>query len=217
MKINFLLSNNLDSLAFEPGTVTVFELIMDNHSGFDGSGFVFMEIGAFPFLLGDDLFGFVIDIVDGSFQGFAVLEIECTEHADGAEVVLINDKLLEPAEREFGFADCSGFRVEDVVVLNDIKLFIFVVLFILVADTDQHEAVFGGFPHSVHGTLKISNTIWNTDFVLNFVDIELALRIISNVISLKVPELIMTGLEPAHHRVLIGLLGNVLVCPFVLF
>lgn len=73
------------------------------------------------------------------------------------------------------------------------------ILFSLVANANQHKTIFCGFPHCVHGALNVRDTIWDTDFVFDLVDVELSFRVISEVVSFEVPVLVVTGLKPAYH------------------
>jgi hypothetical protein len=150
-------------------------------------------------LLSNDFFSFVVDVVNWGFKGFAVLEIESSEHANWAEIVLINDQFLVPSKRKFSLTNGSCLGIKDVIILNNIKILVFMILFSLVANANQHETIFCGFPHCVHGALNVSDTIRDTDFVFDFVDVEFAFRVISEVVSFEVPVLVVTGLKPAYH------------------
>lgn len=121
---------------------------------------------------------------------------------------------MELAEWAFGLSDVSGFGITDVVVLNNSKLFIFLIVS-LVADTDQHEAVLSSLPHGVHGYLDSVHSIGKTDLLLEFPDIEFSVGIISEIIGFELPFIIVSGFEPGHHWVMIGLLNDVLISPFI--
>lgn len=49
------------------------------------------------------------------------------------------------------------------------------------------------------------------------VDGELALGVVSHIVSPELPLIIMSGLEPCDHRMLVGLPNLVLVSPLIVF
>lgn len=53
--------------------------------------------------------------------------------------------------------------------------------------------------------------------MLELVNIQLSVGIISQIIGPEFPFVVLSGFEPCHHRVLVGLLCDVLVSPFVVF
>lgn len=87
----------------------------------------------------------------------------------------------------------------------------------LVADTDQHETVLGALPKSVEGHFHFGHVVRNTNLLWKLVNGELAFRIVSHVISFELPFVIVSGLEPSDHRVLVGFFNLMLVRPLVIF
>jgi hypothetical protein len=91
----------------------------------------------------------------------------------------------------------------------------------LVANADHHKNVSGSFPHGVECTLDVVYTVWDADFLFYLVflvsDNLFGVFVSSQIISFEVPFVIVSGLEPGNHRVIVGLLDNVLVSPLSFF
>ncbi len=219
MECDFFGVHYFNSLAFEPFTVSIFVLVMNEHSSIDSSWLILVEITAFPKVLSDNFFSLVVDVEDWSRECFSLLEIERPEHACSAQTTLVNHKFLVFSEIELGLSDNFSLDVKNVVVLNDAKLLV-LMLFSLVADTDEHEAVLGSFPQGVKCALDISEAIWNADLLFDCVGLVtdgLSLFIGPQIISSEVPLLVMSGLEPCDHRVMVGLLYDIFISPLTIF
>ena len=120
-----------------------------------------MKVAALPSVLPDNFFSLVVDIKDRGFEWLAILEIECSEHASGAEIALIDEQLLVFAKGELGFSNDFSPYIQNVVVLDHTELLV-LMLFGFVTDTDEHEFVTSHFPHGVECALCICEAIWCT-------------------------------------------------------
>lgn len=128
--------------------------------------------------------------------------------------MLVDKKVLMPPEREISLPYYSCLGVADIVVLYNTQLL--VLLFVsFVADADKHEAVLGGFPERVQGQLDLGHVVGLAYFLREFVDVQFAFGVISHVVSLELPLLVVSRLEPSDHRVLVGSPHLVLVGPLV--
>ena len=90
----------------------------------------------------------------------------------------------------------------------------------LVADANHHENVSGGFPHGIEGALDVIESVWDTNFLFDFVGLVssgFSLFVLSQIVGSEVPFLVVSGLEPGDHGVVIALLDDVLVGPFSVF
>ena len=90
-------------------------------------------------------------------------------------------------------------------------------LFALVTDTNQHEAVFCALPHSVESNFHLMHVVRNPNLVGKLVNHKPAFRIVPHIIRLELPLIIMSRLEPRYHRMLIGFPYLMLVCPLIIF
>jgi hypothetical protein len=127
-----------------------------------------MKVTAFPSVLGNNLFGLVVDVEDWGFKWLTILKIKGSEHASGAEIALINEEFLVFSKGELGFSDDFSLHIHNVVVLYNTKLLV-LMLFGLVTDTDKHEFVTGHFPHGGEGALCICKAIWGANLLFDSV------------------------------------------------
>lgn len=81
--------HNLLRKDLNPIHIAILVLTIKQQISIEAREIVFVKVAAFPGLLCNDLFGFVVDVEDWGFQGFAGFVVECAEHACVAEVVLV--------------------------------------------------------------------------------------------------------------------------------
>ena len=177
-----------------------------------------MQVTAEPCFLGYDLLCLIVDVENRSFKRLSVLKIKTSEHAGGAQVSLINDQLLILLTKtELRLSDDRSLNIQNVIVLNDTQILV-LLLISLVADTNHHKDISGSFPHGVKSTLHIGKAVWATDFLLDFVRLEsndfLGVFINSQIVSFEIPFIIVAGLEPGNHGMMVSLFNDVFVSPF---
>ncbi len=131
---------------------------------------------------------------------------------------MINDQLLVLfTKTELSLSDDGSLNIQDVIILNHTQILV-LVLISLVADTNHHEDISGRLPHCVKRHLNISKAIWDADLLFNLVllvsnDV-LGVLVDSQIVSSEIPFVIVAGLEPGNHGVMVGLFNDVLVSPF---
>lgn len=123
---------------------------------------------------------------------------------------------MVPAKAELCLTDSARFCLADIVVLDHVELLVGLLL-PLVTDTYEHENVLSALPHGVEGDLDFGHVVRNSDLLGKFVVREFAFGVIRYLISLELPLIIMSRLEPRDHRVLVGFLYLVLIRPFIVF
>lgn len=107
-------------------------------------------------------------------------------------------------------------NIKNKIVLNHSRGFILLVI-CFVTDTNEHEWTFCSLPHGIHSYLHCSHSIRNTNLLFHFVNFKFSVRIISKIISPELPLIIVPCFKPSHHRMMIGLFNNILICPFFFF
>ena len=117
------------------------------------------------------------------------------------------------SEGEFSLSDNASSCVADEVVINNSSRSFLSFI------GNANEAKFSLFrlPHSIDRDLSFSHSIWNSDFILEFIDVKFAGWIISEVISSELKLVIMASLEPTDHGVIISFSSHVFISPFVVF
>ncbi len=121
---------------------------------------------------------------------------------------------MVPAKAELSLTDCPRFGLANIIVLNDIELLVNM-LFALVADTYEHEDIFSAFPHGVECDLGFGHVVGDTNLLWKLILHDLALGVIPDLISLELPLIIMSRLEPRNHRVLVSFFYLMLIRPLV--
>lgn len=218
MHWNLLWIHNLHCLANEPIAISVLVLIVHQCSWLHSCWLVLVQVTAEPCLLSYDLLCLIVDVVNWSFEWLSILEIKSSEHASRAQISLINDQLLVLfTKTELSLSDDGSLNVQNVIILNNTQILV-LVLISLVADTDHHENISGSLPHCVKRHLNISKAIWDADLLFNLVllvsnDV-LGVFVDSQIISSEIPFVIVAGLEPGNHGMMVGLFNDVLVSPF---
>jgi len=119
-------------------------------------------------------------------------------------------------KREFRLPDGPCLGITDEVILYDSQILVLLIIG-LIADTHQHETVPGCLPHCVDGQLYGVHSVWDTNLLLELVNVQLSIHVVSQVISLELPLVVMSSFEPGQHGVVVSLLYDVLVGPFVVF
>jgi len=123
------------------------------------------------------------------------------------------------SKAELSLSNRTGFDVHNVIVLGDSKFLVFVFLS-LVTDAYQHKEVSCSFPHCVQGTLHVGHIIRESDLLLDsvgFVSNDFTYFVFSQIVRSEIPFLIMSGFKPSYHRVMVGLLDDILISPFFVF
>jgi len=113
---------------------------------------------------------------------------------------------MKTPKREFSLPDGPCLGIADEVVLDDSQILV-LFIFCLVADTHQHETVTGRLPHRVDGQLNAVHSVWNSNLLLEFVNVEPSIHVVSQIVSFELPFVVMPGLEPSHHGVVVRLLN----------
>ena len=164
-----------------------------------------MKVTTCPLVHCHDLFSFILNEKNWSFCWFSLPEIKCTEHWCCTQIGLINKLILKLIKWKFCLSDgiCLSITNED--ILDDSKLFTFMMLICFIWIANKHETVFFRLPHCQHSYLEIVNIILQSHLLLYNILIIFSLSIVSQVISLKSPLIIMSCLKPCHHWVIIGL------------
>jgi hypothetical protein len=131
-------------------------------------------------------------------KGFPILEIKCSKHRVFSEISLIDSKVLILFKAKLGFSDFFSLDIEDIVVLNNVELFVLVPL-VSVADPYHHKFIFFNLPHCIDGYLKILHAIRYSHLLVYLVNAKFTLRIVSKIIGFEIPLLILSCFKPAHH------------------
>lgn len=121
-----------------------------------------------------------------------------------------------PSKTEFCLSNSSCLCITNVVVLNYVQLFIFLIV-TFVTNANKHKSVFGSLPHCIHSNLLFGHVVLNSHLLRESIDIILSIWIISNIISFEHPFLIVSGFEPTNHWVGITFFWDVFVSPFIIF
>lgn len=151
-----------------------------------------------PRLFHDDFFSFIIDVVNWGLKWFSIYEIKGSEHTNLTKICLVNRKLLIIAKMEFGLTKISCRYVENVIILNDSKFFIFMIIS-LVCDAHHHKFIGSDFPHCVKSTLYLFQTIRLAKSLFNIVGFVGSFWIISQIISPKIPIEVIPAPKPCYH------------------
>lgn len=105
------------------------------------------EVGAQPALASHDGLGLVVDVVHRAEQGVAVLELEGSEHGDGAEVEVIYEVVVVFL-LEVHLALSHDLQVQvDYEVIVDHAFRVLSLRFGLVGDADCKQLASFGLPH----------------------------------------------------------------------
>ena len=89
-----------------------------------------------------------------------------------------------------------------------------------VTNAYQHKEVSCSFPHCVQGALHIGQTVRESYLLFDSVGLVsdgFTLFVFSQIVGSEIPLLIMSGFEPSYHRMMVGLLDYVFICPFSVF
>ena len=207
--------------------ITVFEVCLNHSVAVPAWEVVIRSVAsAEPLLLIDDLLSFVIDVVHWGLKGFTFIVSEAVEDRNVSYSEEIN-QLIVPAkailsnfEDEFGLPEStfiiSQTGIKDVIVIDDFFLFF---RFKLISIWSRHNCVliFLHFPDSSNVELQVIDIVLVTKSVHGFDNIQTSFRF---VFQIKVGEsnlLFMFVGKPYDLGVIVTLINNVVISPFIIF
>lgn len=132
-----------------------------------------------------------------------------------AKVVIVYKVILIRSEGKLCLSDLSLFEVYNVVTIYDCASIFFT--FCLVSQAYEDIRLFMELPSVEYDCFHFSNMRLDWDGglkAINFVDPSFSF---DDLVSLELKWVIMPWFEPAHCRIVVGLLCQMLICPFGLF
>jgi hypothetical protein len=195
--------------------ISVLELALQQGAGVEARHKVLGAVGALPLLPRDNLLCLVVHVVGRGWLHLAVLEEEGAEHGDWPQIEVIDlVVIVQLIKAELGFSDCPSSYVHNEVVVDD-SFLVYGLTLRLVAHADQQELSPPGLPQGSDRHLDLVEPIGFSDRVADVVVLVGPLGVVPQVECLYLDFLVVARTEPGHHRVVVGLAGDVFVRPFV--